>query len=68
MTRKQRIQFQSTSGGNVLGDSDFSTYLQFNLTSGEAYKDKNTLVMLRAGQSYVVVNSDATVRLVNNGS
>ena len=59
-----RIQFQSTSGGNVLGDSDFSTYLQFNLTSGEAYKDKN--IMLRAGQSYVVVNSDATVRLVNN--
>jgi hypothetical protein len=60
-----RIQFQSTSGGNVLSDADFSTYLQFNGgAGGEAYKDKN--IMLRAGASYLVVNSDATVRLINN--
>ena len=59
-----RIQFQSTSGGNVLGDANFDTYLQFNLVGGEAYKDKN--IMFRAGQSYLVVNNDATVRLINN--
>ena len=54
-------------GNAVVSDEDFKTYMQFNLDPavvGEAYKDKN--LMLRAGQSFMVVNSDATVRLVNN--
>ena len=53
----------------VISDANFKTYIQFNLDAsagGEAFKDKN--MMLRAGLGYMVVNSDATVRLINNAA